>query len=604
MTSAAMFSYLLQTTLAVSVLSGLVLLIRQPFAKAFGANTAYALWGIPMARLFLPPLPANWTVFGAFGVDDASQTALPAVEVFDPVLLSDLVIPGVPAPHAVAADPSLWSQLSAALPPLMPSLLIIWGLGAFYVFAMLMARQISTSRMINADARDAGPLLQTRAEDIRAAIGVSPQTTIAVQTSLISSSPLVAGLVRPVVLLPEWFEADYTEDEQRLAIMHEMMHIKRRDLWALFAASFAVSLQWFNPVIWMSLSAFRRDQEAACDADILGLGDISPHNYGATLVKAVRKSTPVAQPVQGASLGLNHALYERLTKMKNPLPTASKRRVGTLLLSGVGAVALLLSACATSQAQTAELAGAPDDQSRVLVRTIVVDDDEANIDGGETETHTRVRIIRRSEDGSSGEDVQVFNFETNDHADGQQNGQSIFFANTGDGNHGEITAVAREFSKEFRRLHFAEGDNSAELEALQEDFEAKIENLIQDQQGDANVRFVDIENDIEWYGETEAHTDCADGAAQTRTVVIERNGERSEQVFTSCGTTHVSFDTDEIMDRLRESGQLTEERLAEVETKLAEAKTKLDALDFDGDFDFDFDFDFDDVGSQTETGED
>ncbi|MEO9970443.1 MAG: M56 family metallopeptidase [Hyphomonadaceae bacterium] len=604
MTSAAMFSYLLQTTLAVSLLSGLVLLIRQPFAKAFGANTAYALWAIPMARLFLPPLPANWTLFGAFSLDDASQNAPPAIQVLDPVTLSQLALPSVPAPHAVAADISLWSQLEAALPPLVPSLLVIWGLGALYVFAMLMARQISTSRMIKAEARDAGPLLQTRAMDIRAALGVSPQTTIAVQTSLISSSPLVAGLVRPVVLLPEWFDDDYTEDEQRLAIMHEMMHIKRRDLWALFAASFAVSLQWFNPVIWMSLSAFRRDQEAACDADILGLGNISPHNYGATLVKAVRKSTPVAQPIQGASLGLNHALYERLTKMKNPLPNANKRKTGTLLLSGVGAAALLLSACAASQAQTTELDGAPEDQSRVVVRTIVVDD-EATLDGAAAEPNAHVRIIKRSEDGSNGEQVQVFNFETDENTNGSQAGQTVFFASTGDANNNaEITALAREFSEEFRRLHSAEGDNSAELEALQADFETKIETLVEDQHGDANVRVVEIENGIEWHGETEAHTDCADGEGQTRTVVIERDGERSEQVFSSCGTTHVSFDTGEIMAGLRESGQLTEERLAEIETKLEEAKVKLAELDFDGDFDFDFDFDFDEDSSQTETGED
>ena len=95
---------------------------------------------------------------------------------------------------------------------------------------------------------------------------------------------------------------------------------------------------------------------------------------------------------------------------------------------------------------------------------------------------------------------------------------------------------------------------------------------------------------------------CADGTGQTRTVVIERNGERSEQVLTSCGTTQVSFDTGEIMAGLRESGQLTEERLAEIETKLEEAKVKLAEFDFEEGFDFDFDFDED--TSQTETGED
>ena len=46
----------LQTVLAVSVLIGLILFVRRPVAKHFGAGVAYALWALPLARLVLPPL--------------------------------------------------------------------------------------------------------------------------------------------------------------------------------------------------------------------------------------------------------------------------------------------------------------------------------------------------------------------------------------------------------------------------------------------------------------------------------------------------------------------------------------------------------------------
>ena len=35
----------------------LVLAVRRPVARLFGAGTAYALWLLPPLRLFLPPLP-------------------------------------------------------------------------------------------------------------------------------------------------------------------------------------------------------------------------------------------------------------------------------------------------------------------------------------------------------------------------------------------------------------------------------------------------------------------------------------------------------------------------------------------------------------------
>lgn len=577
MITVAMLSYLLQTTLAVSLLTGLVLVIRGPFAKAFGANTAYMLWAIPMARLIMPPLPANWTMFGAISLGETRSDAVHAAAL-DPILISELATTVAPVlPIAAAPDVSFWSQAVSVLPPLIPSLLAIWAAGALYVFGMLMMRQMTTAQIIKTEAADAGPALQTRAMDIRQTLGLM-NSSVTVQTSLISSSPLVSGLIHPTILLPAWFEDDYNEEEQQLAILHEMMHVKRGDLWALFAASFAVSVQWFNPLIWVALAAFRRDQEAACDADILGLTDISPRNYGATLLKAVRKSGPVAQPVQAASLTLNHALSERLTKMKNPLPTAARRKAGTVLLSGIGAAALLLSACAVSNAQPAELEGAAADEPKIVVRTIVRDEEAAELDGAEGEERTRVRIVRGADGNTGGED--------NEHI-------TVFAS--GSGNSEELSAAAREFADEYRRLHSAEGDNSAEIAALRADFEAKVERLTEEHHGNAEVRVMHIESEGEWTGDIDGAAECAEGTRQTRTVVIESDGERNERVFSSCGGPTVQFDAQEIMERLRTDGRLTEERLAEIEIKLAKAQARLAEMKFDEDFDFDFDFDDTDV---------
>ena len=48
---------LAETFVTVTLLLLLVLALRRPVARAFGAGWAYALWTVPALRLVLPPLP-------------------------------------------------------------------------------------------------------------------------------------------------------------------------------------------------------------------------------------------------------------------------------------------------------------------------------------------------------------------------------------------------------------------------------------------------------------------------------------------------------------------------------------------------------------------
>src|SRR3546814_13448626 len=45
------------TLLTTGLLVAAILLIRKPFARAFGPGLTYALWAIPSLRFLLPPLP-------------------------------------------------------------------------------------------------------------------------------------------------------------------------------------------------------------------------------------------------------------------------------------------------------------------------------------------------------------------------------------------------------------------------------------------------------------------------------------------------------------------------------------------------------------------
>jgi hypothetical protein len=133
------------------------------------------------------------------------------------------------------------------------------------------------------------------------------------------------------------------------------MHVRRGDLWALQVSELFVAAMWFNPLAYIARDAFRTDQEAACDADVLARCQTSPHAYGSTLVKAARLHLP--EPALAAGrLPLTHALKERLTRMTYPAPSSRRRMIGfgTALLFGASILAITASVAAAGEPKDTE----------------------------------------------------------------------------------------------------------------------------------------------------------------------------------------------------------------------------------------------------------
>ncbi|MEL7540737.1 MAG: M56 family metallopeptidase, partial [Pseudomonadota bacterium] len=378
------------TTFAVGLLVLLVLVIRKPFAKRYGAKAAYLLWALPLARFVTPPLPGNWSLAGLLGFsrpaptqDVASEpsvfftheaTRVPAEIVWaTPVESAELgaVPPALPtfeelsvttSPAIEVAAPSTTSLLEATLAQAPLILTCVWITGVVLWLGRSFFQQRQFLELIAADSEPAEPA--TAAEMIRIAKQLGIKRVPDIRASLLCSGPLVTGLTKPVILLPMWFEDDYETAERRDALVHELMHLKRRDLWAFQAARIVAATQWFNPFAYTALRAFRTDQEAACDADVIARAKLSPAAYGRTLVKAARLARPSDRRIAAASLTLAHPIKERLIMMTHPTPTLRSRLMGGTLAVALGAGAIFATAsCTSSVAQ--ELEGAPQESATI-----------------------------------------------------------------------------------------------------------------------------------------------------------------------------------------------------------------------------------------------
>lgn len=94
-------------------------------------------------------------------------------------------------------------------------------------------------------------------------------------------SPCVAGMRNPYVLLPK---IDYSAVQFQYILMHEMMHIKKKDIWWKALIDFICMIFWWNPVFRYVKKELFQLIEIRNDIEIVGrLSDQEVVEYMATL---------------------------------------------------------------------------------------------------------------------------------------------------------------------------------------------------------------------------------------------------------------------------------------------------------------------------------
>lgn len=280
MASNELLQGLVEATLAGSAAILLVLILRRPLRRAFGARAAYALW-------LLAPLAILATLLPAATVD-VGRTQVVQALVLSPVFA---------APAAPAQGGLDWNSL----------LLGLWLFGAAASVAWLWRTQIAFRRGLG-HLLPHGDALRAQAAN--------------------AGLPATLGLWRPQVVLPADFETRFDAVQQALVLAHERRHIARRDAWANAAAALLRCLFWFDPLFHLAAARMRHDQELACDADVLAAHPRQRRHYGDALLNAqlALQTAPL-----GCHFGFGHPLKERIAMLASSVST-TRRRAGSGVL--------------------------------------------------------------------------------------------------------------------------------------------------------------------------------------------------------------------------------------------------------------------------------
>ncbi|QEG01349.1 Regulatory protein BlaR1 [Stieleria maiorica] len=154
-----------------------------------------------------------------------------------------------------------------------------------------------------------------------------------------TSMPLVFGLLRPTVLVPDDFDC-WSEDEIRSTLLHELMHVRRRDALGQTLASINLMVYWFHPAVWLVDRRLSESREWATDRDVLAAssasgGELNSGRYAESLLNIVARfrvaDAARRLPERSAIAMSRHSeIEDRLKLILRGVPGLSRWRIASL----------------------------------------------------------------------------------------------------------------------------------------------------------------------------------------------------------------------------------------------------------------------------------
>ena len=236
-----------------------------------GLLTILVLWTAPLTRsrytshwrsvlwlvlcLFLL-IPVSWNHPQA-----PVQLSPEAVQMIQPGVLLP-VLSGSPQPPSGQQAPLVPASTEAAGWGLSPVhiLLALWVLGAMLFLGWQFRVNRRFIREVRISSIPPTPPVQEVFEQIRKNMDL--RTQVRLWISPMVTTPLLMNVRHPVVVLPD---TDYTSQQLEHLFLHELTHVRRRDLQAKLLLLVARGIHWFNPLVGRMTRQASLDLELCCD---------------------------------------------------------------------------------------------------------------------------------------------------------------------------------------------------------------------------------------------------------------------------------------------------------------------------------------------------
>lgn len=396
--------WLVRASAEATAIAALILLAQLAFGRWLTPAWRYRLWALVVLRLVLPVSPASslsvWNFAAALDPSAASEPATATASATPTTPKGDRRQVGLteatsangikvavryePFPISPAGTASAESQSvviasddhpgrhvaatvsappTAAAPTVARTLAAVWLVGVLCLLTRLAVVDVRFRRRLRPAEPVTDAAVLTLLRDCCRQSGLGRTPTIWLTDAV--RGPATTGVWQPSLLFPPGLLDALSTAERRIVLLHELAHVRHRDVAANWLLAIVQAVHWFNPAVWLAFARLRADRELTRDAAVIAMtashaGCTAADDYARTLLSLVERlasRSPASPGARGIAfpgtagivgdgvhplalglLGRRSGLQRRL-RMITAFPSASTRRfapVGPVLLLAIG----------------------------------------------------------------------------------------------------------------------------------------------------------------------------------------------------------------------------------------------------------------------------
>lgn len=356
------FLSILGISVSIGLIAAVLILLAPLLNKRYAAKWKYLIWIFLALRLLVPFSGAN----GQYVMDRASrlknQTGSESEEKnsgnsTDVSTPYRRIVVEIPAQMTAPIQDS--SEKNKTNITMLDLAALVWILGSLIFISVHLIsyfcfkRQVIKKGRMVKEARILGRMFQLKRE-------LYIRRTVCVVESCEAESPMVIGFIKPVLVLPK---EQYSSEDLFFILKHELVHLKRGDVYLKLLFVIANAVHWFNPLIWMMKKEAVIDMELSCDERVTQGTDFELRKaYTETLLSMLHKRCVRKTVLSTQFYGGKKIMKKRF---KNIL-IRNRKKNGISIL--IGAVVLTISlgmlvGCSVTKEDTGNVTGQSEDKA-------------------------------------------------------------------------------------------------------------------------------------------------------------------------------------------------------------------------------------------------
>lgn len=360
---ADVFLSILETSISVSLIIVLLMMLAPFLNKRYAAKWKYWIWIFLALRLIIPFNGTN----GMSVIDALAQMKDMAVlktgNSGSDILLEQTTVPRrviieVPAQMSVPLAAHSENDHNGITP--LDIVAFVWMAGGMIFMSAHLISYLCYKRQVSKDGvivKEPGILRQLF--EVKRKLHI--KCTVRIVEYSEADSPMMIGFLKPLLVLPD---GQYSPEELFFILKHELVHLKRKDVYVKLLFVVANAIHWFNPFVWIMQKEAEVDMELSCDERVTQGGNYAMRKaYTEALLSTLHKQSTKRNLLSTQFYGGKKIMKKRFKNIL--IKTRKKNGAAILITAAILTVGLgTLVGCSVGNHESEEIPEQTEDTSQ------------------------------------------------------------------------------------------------------------------------------------------------------------------------------------------------------------------------------------------------